>query len=103
MPIRAVLGPIPSGLDVGEPTLSVSEAVVSGAATIVNRVEEAQARLNVDASGIDINRTVDLLPVDAAGEPLTPVDIAPASVRVRLAIFTNRQTRYQKNQPVIVG
>ena len=103
VPIRAVLGPIPSGLDVGEPTLSVATAVVSGAASIVNRVEEAQARLNVDASGIDINRTVDLLPVDAGGEPLTPVDVTPATVRVRLAIFTNRQTRSLPIRPVVVG
>ncbi len=103
VPIRAVLGPIPSGLDVGEPTLSVANAVVSGAASIVNRVEEAQARLNVDASGIDINRTVDLLPVDAGGEPLAPVDVAPTTVRVRLAIFTNRQTRSLPVRPIVVG
>lgn len=103
VPIRAVLGPIPTGLDIGDPTLSVTEATVSGAASIVNRVAEAQARLNVDASGIDINRTVDLLPVDAAGEPLTPVDVAPGTVRVRLAIFTNRQTRSLPIRPVVVG
>jgi len=103
VPIRAVLGPIPTGLDIGDPTLSVTEATISGAASIVNRVAEAQARLSVDASGIDINRTVDLLPVDAGGEPLTPVDVAPATVRVRLAIFTNRQTRSLPVRPIVVG
>lgn len=103
VPIRAVLGPVPTGLDVGDPTLSVSEATVTGAASIVNRVAEVQARLSVDASGIDINRTVDLLPVDAGGEPLSPVDVAPETVRVRLAIFTNRQTRSLPVRPVVVG
>jgi YbbR domain-containing protein len=103
VPIRAVLGPIPTGLDIGEPSLSVSEVTVSGAASIVNRVAEAQARLSVDASGIDINRTVDLLPVDAAGEPLTPIDLTPATVRVRLAIFTDRQTRSLPVRPTVVG
>ncbi|MBI3746820.1 MAG: hypothetical protein HY264_09945 [Chloroflexi bacterium] len=103
VPIRAVLGPIPTGLDVGDPTLSVAEATVSGAASIVNRVAEAQARFSVDASGIDINRTVDLLPVDAGGEPLMPVDVTPAAVRVRLAIFTNRQTRSLPVRPIVVG
>ena len=103
VPIRAVLGPIPTGLDVGDPTLSVAEATVSGAASIVNRVAEAQARLTVDASGIDINRIVDLLPVDAAGEPLSPVDVAPETVRVRLPIFTDRQTRSLPVRPVVVG
>ncbi len=103
VPIKAVLGPIPTGLDVGDPTLSVSEATVTGAASIVNRVAEAQAHLNVDASGIDINRIVDLLPVDASGEPLTPVDVLPSTVRVRLPIFTNRQTRSLPLRPVVVG
>jgi YbbR domain-containing protein len=103
VPIRAVLGPIPTGLDIGDPTLSETEATVTGAASIVDRVEEAQARLSVDASGIDINRIVDLLPVDAAGEPLSPVDLEPASVRVRLAIFTDRQTRSLSVRPNVVG
>lgn len=103
VPIRAVLGPIPTGLDIGDPTLSVTEVTVRGAASIVNRVAEAQARLSVDASGIDINRTVDLLPVDAGGEPLTPVDVTPATVRIRLAIFTNRQTRSLPVRPIVVG
>jgi hypothetical protein len=41
----------------------------------VNRVAEVQARISVDASGLDVNRLIDLLPVDAAGEPLSPVDV----------------------------
>lgn len=103
VPIRAVFGPIPTGLDVGEPELSVTETTVTGPASIVNRVVEAQARMTLDASGIDINRVVDLLPVDAAGEPLDLGDLAPASVRVRLAIFTDRQTRSLPVRPVVVG
>lgn len=103
VPIRAILGHIPTGLDIGEPILSASETSVSGAASIVNRVAEAQARMNVDSSGIDINRIVDLLPVDAAGEPLLQIDLDPANVRVRLAIFTDRQTRSIPVHPVVVG
>jgi YbbR domain-containing protein len=103
VPVRAVLGPIPTGLQIGEPMLSATEVTVTGAASIVNRVAEAQARVSVDASGIDINRAVDLVPVDAGGEALTPVDLQPATVQVRLAIFTNRQTRSLPIRPVVVG
>ncbi|MES2210406.1 MAG: CdaR family protein [Chloroflexota bacterium] len=103
VPIRAVLGPVPTGLDLGEPVLSATETTVTGAASIVARVAEAQARMNVDASGIDINRTVDLMAVDAAGEPLHQVDLDPGNVRVRLAIFTDRQTRSLPVRPVVVG
>jgi YbbR domain-containing protein len=103
VPVRAILGPVPSGLDVGQPTVSETSVQVTGAASIVNRVAETQARFSVDASGIDINRIVDLLPVDAAGEPLIPVDVEPASVHVRLAIFTNRQTRSLPIRPTVAG
>lgn len=103
VPVHAVLGPVPSGLDVGEPTVSETTVQVTGAASIVDRVAEAQARLSVDASGIDINRIVDLQPVDAAGELLSPVDVEPSSVHVRLPIFTNRQTRSLPVRPTIAG
>ncbi|HET9435984.1 MAG TPA: CdaR family protein [Candidatus Limnocylindrales bacterium] len=103
VPVRAVIGPVPSGLDVGDPVLEDSEATVSGAASVVERVSEVQARLSIDASGIDINRLVDLLPVDAAGEPLTPVDVEPVSTRVRLPIFNDRQTKTLPIRPNVPG
>ncbi|MEO5919056.1 MAG: CdaR family protein [Candidatus Limnocylindrales bacterium] len=103
VPIRVEYGPVPTGLDIGEPTLSATEATVTGAASIVDRISEVQARTNLDVSGIDVNRTIDLVAVDAAGEVLIPVDISPANVRVRVPIFTNRQTRSLPVRPVVIG
>ncbi|MEO8207704.1 MAG: CdaR family protein [Chloroflexota bacterium] len=103
IPIRVAYGPIPTGLEIGEPTLSATDVTVTGAASMVDRVTEAQARMNLDASGIDINRTVDLLAVDAAGELVVPVDLEPANVKVRLPIFTDRQTRSLPVRPVVIG
>lgn len=103
VPVRVVVGPVPSGLDVGDPVAEHGEVTVTGAASIVSRVVEVQARIAVDASGIDVNRLVDLLPVDAAGEPLSPVDVEPTSTRVRLAIFTDRQTKTLPIRPVVAG
>jgi YbbR domain-containing protein len=103
VPVRAVIGPIPSGLDIGDPVVEVAEVTVTGAASIVERVAEAQARISVDASGIDVNRLVDLLAVDLAGEPLSPVDVEPASARVRLPIFSDRQTKTLPIRPNVTG
>jgi YbbR domain-containing protein len=103
VPVRVIIGPIPSGLDLGLPVVEAAEVTVTGPASVVNRVAEAQARISVDASGIDINRMVDLLPVDSAGEPLSPVDVEPTSTRVRLAIFTDRQTKTLPIRPVVAG
>lgn len=103
VPVRVVIGPVPAGLEIGEPGAEDAQATVTGAASFVDRVAEVQARISVDASGIDVNRVVDLLPVDAAGEPLLQVDVEPAATRVRLAIFTDRQTKTLPIRPVIAG
>jgi len=103
VPVVPVIGPVPSGLDVGDPVVDVSEATVRGAASLVNRVAEVQARISVDGSGVDINRLVELLPVDTAGELLSPVDVEPVSTNVRLTIFNDRQTKTLPLHPVVVG
>lgn len=103
VPIRAVLGPIPSGLDTGDPTVDAETATVSGPQSVVERVTEAQARIVVDASGIDVNQLVSLLPVDANGEVLTPVDVEPAEVRVRVPVFTDRRSKTLPVKPNVVG
>ncbi len=103
VPVRAVIGPVPSGLDVGDPVVEDEEVTITGAASIVERVAEVQARISVEASGIDVNRLVDLLPVDLAGELVAPVDVEPVSTRVRLPIFSDRQTKTLPIRPVVAG
>jgi YbbR domain-containing protein len=98
-----VIGPVPSGLDVGDPVIEDDLVTVTGAASAVERVAEAQARISIDASGIDVNRLVDLLPVDLAGEPVLEVDVVPASTRVRLPIFSDRQTKTLPIRPNVPG
>lgn len=103
VPIRAVLGPVPSGLDAGLPVVEGSIATVSGPQSVVNLVTEVQARIVVDASGIDVNQLVSLLPVDANGEVLTPVDVEPAQVRVRVPVFTDRRSKTLPVTPNVIG
>jgi YbbR domain-containing protein len=101
--IRPVLGTIPDQLDVGEPVLDEDVATVRGPDTIVARVAAVEARVSIDPSGIDVNQLVDLVPVDSAGEALAQVDVVPARVRVRVAVFTDRQTRTLPVGPIVVG
>lgn len=103
VPIRAVLGPVPSGLDTGLPVVDGATATVSGPQSVVNLVTEAQARIVLDASGIDVNALVPLLPVNANGDVLTPVDVAPAQVRVRVPVFTDRRSKSLPVTPNVVG
>ena len=103
VPVHAVLGTIPVQLDVGDPVIDLEMATVRGPDSVVARVIEVQARVSIDPSGIDINRLVDLVAVDSAGATLAPVDVVPARARVRVAVFTDRQTRTVPVNPVVVG
>ena len=103
VPIRAVMGPVPSGLDIGQPTLDATTAMVSGPESLVARVTEVQARVVIDGSGIDINQLVTLLPVDSNAEALTPVDVEPAQVRVKVPVFTDRRSKTLPVTPNVVG
>jgi YbbR domain-containing protein len=104
VPIRAVVGPAPSGLDVGDPVIEgATTARVTGPQSIVARVAEVQARVAIDGSGIDVNQLVDLLPVDANEEPLAPIDVEPAQVRVRVPVFTDRRSKTLPVTPNVIG
>lgn len=104
VPIRAVIfGPIPSGLDAGDPIVEGTTATVTGPQSVVTLVTEVQARIVVDASGIDVNQLVSLLPVDADGEVLTPVDVEPVQVRVRVPVFSDRRSKTLPVTPNVVG
>jgi YbbR domain-containing protein len=103
VPINVDRGTIPDGLDVREPVLSITEATVRGPEGVVNRVSAALARVRIDASGLDINKDIELIPVDELGQPLALVDVEPATVRVKIAVFTNRQTRSLPVNPVVTG
>ncbi|MEO5703385.1 MAG: CdaR family protein [Candidatus Limnocylindrales bacterium] len=103
VPIRAVLGPVPSGLDAGDPIVEGTTATVSGPQSVVNLVTEVQARIALDGSGIDVDQLVSLLPVDSNGNDLKPVDVEPAQVRVRVPVFTDRRSKTVPVTPNIVG
>src|SRR6185295_11802518 len=70
VPVRVILGPAPSGLDVGDPVVDIESATVSGPQSRVDSVVEVQAPVAIDASGIDIDQLVTLVAVDDSGTEL---------------------------------
>jgi YbbR domain-containing protein len=83
----------PAGFDIRAPDFLPATVTVSGAASVVRRVDRVEARIQIDASGLDFDRDVPLIPVDVLGEPLSRVDVEPTTARVRVLVFTNGQTR----------
>ncbi|HVL52924.1 MAG TPA: CdaR family protein, partial [Vitreimonas sp.] len=60
-------GELPEGLDVREPQLETDMAEIRGPSSAVARVARVEASYQVEPNGLDIDRVVDLVPVDAQG------------------------------------
>ncbi len=103
VPVSIATGEVPDGLDVREPEFDRETVQVRGPALTVQRVDRAEARVQIQPAGIDINRDVVLTPVDAQGEPVLGVDVDPSVVHVRIAVLTNGQTRTVPVTPVLEG
>jgi YbbR domain-containing protein len=106
VPIKPVLLPIPSGLDAGEPIVEQTMAVVSGPQSIVDSVREVQAPVAIDASGVDVNQLVTLVPIDDVGQALgaaTRIEVEPAQVRVRVSVFSDRRSKTLPVSPNVFG
>lgn len=86
VPVRVTHGPVPEGLSIGDTQVSQSTATVSGPQSVVMQVVAAEARVRIQSSGIDVDQLVDLVPVDGRDEVLSPVQLSPASVRVRIPV-----------------
>lgn len=106
VPVRVTLGPVPSGLDVGDPVVDVETAEVSGPQSKVDTVVEVQAPVTIDASGIDVDQSVTLVAVDDTGTELgvdSRIEIAPTQARVQVQVFTDRRSKAVPVAPVVTG
>jgi YbbR domain-containing protein len=103
VPVKVDLGTVPPGLDVREPVVSQDPVTVSGPDSAVRFVASALARVRIDPSGIDVNETVGLLPVDARGEVVDGVDVQPSAVRVTIQIGSQLATRTLPVNAVVTG
>jgi YbbR domain-containing protein len=98
MPISVDLGSVPQGITVGTPQTEPSSVTVGGARSRVQSVTSVVARVTIDASGLNIDRTVDLVPVDSNGNQVLNVELNPAIARVRVAVA---QTLANRTLPVV--
>src|SRR5919112_1520105 len=80
IPVEVVRdGTVPTGLDVRQPQLDDQAVEVSGASADVDQVDHVEAHVQIEPTGLDIDRQVDLVPVDRQGENLQQVDVEPSS------------------------
>jgi YbbR domain-containing protein len=72
----------------------------------VATVVKVQAEVPIDATGVDVNELVPLIPIDVNGDRLgvdERIEVEPAVVRVRVPVFTDRRTKTLPVTPVVAG
>lgn len=103
VPVQVNTGTPPSNLDIRPAVLDVQNVEVSGPDSVVKFVVAAQANVLIDPQGLDIDRDIPLIPVDILGNARTPVTMDPATVHVKIAVFSNRTTKPLAVNPVVTG
>lgn len=93
----AFSGTVPRGYELGAGTPSVGSVRVSGPASLVQLVESARATVNVTGLTVNIEDTVELVPVSSGGGEIRGVTIEPTSVRVAVSV---RQTSIVRTLPL---
>jgi YbbR domain-containing protein len=96
-------GAAPVGLELGDESVAPAEVVVSGPATVLDRVVSARASVVIQQSGIDVDQDVDLIAVDGLGEAVGQVDIEPRSAHVAIPVLSDAETRTLPVNPVVTG
>lgn len=96
-------GTVPAGLQVGAPVLDVTQVDAFGPESVVSLVYVAAARVRIDASGLDVDQSVDLVALDARNNVLDGVEFNPRSVHVKIQVGTQLSTRSLPVNPVVTG
>ncbi len=103
VPVQVERGDIPVNMSVGAETVDPPDARVIGPASVLARVVAARASVVVQPSGIDVDQDVELVPIDSVGDAVAQVRVEPATARVMIPIFSDRQTRQLPVNPQITG
>jgi YbbR domain-containing protein len=88
VPVEVDSGDVPDGLEIDDPVVSDEEVQVRGPASVVETVDRAVALVRIDASGIDVNEAVDVVPYDVQGRPVGTgsLDVEPETVSVQIDV-----------------
>jgi YbbR domain-containing protein len=103
VPVFLDRGEVPPTLELGTPVLSADNVTARGPRSLVSQVVRAEARVAIDASGIDVNEQVHLQAVDAAGQPVSSVELTPDTISVQIPVATQETSKTVPVQPRIAG
>jgi YbbR domain-containing protein len=84
--VTVEMGAVPEGVTTGPPQVNPQTVDVRGPSTRVAAIRAVLAPVAIDASGLNVDRQVDLQAVDEQGNQVTNVEIEPSRARVQIAV-----------------
>ncbi len=103
VPVTVDPGTIPEGWAIGTPQFSPTEVDVSGPASVVANVVAARASPVIQTSGLSIDQSLPLTPIDRLGDAVSPVKVEPDSARVKISVFPTASSRAVVVHPIVTG
>ena len=103
VPVRVAQVAPPDGLELGATTVDPAQVEISGPASVLDRVVEARANVQIQPTGINVDQDVRLVPVDAQGDAVGQVNVDPATARVTIPVFSDRDSKILPIRLLITG
>ncbi len=103
VPVNVPQVAAPDGLELGATAFEPKEVQISGPASVLDRVIEARANVLVQPGGIDVDQEVRLVPVDVLGDAVGQVNVEPATARVTIPVFSDRDSKTLTITPLVTG
>lgn len=103
IPVVVSFGAPPPGLTTGEVQVVPDTVTVSGPKSEVDTIVAVRADVVIQPSGISVDQDVPVVPVNAEGLPVAPVNLDPATVRVTIPVFQDVRNKSLPVGPVVTG
>jgi len=103
VPVRVAQVAPPDGLELGPTTVDPLQVEISGPASVLDRVVEARANVQIQPTGINVDQDVRLVPVDALGDAVGQVNVKPETARVTIPVFSDKDSKTLTISPLIMG
>jgi YbbR domain-containing protein len=81
-----VIGNPTIGYEIQTPVLSDENVLVSGPESIIETIDQITAEVNITDASEEIQRTIELIPIDADGNPVAGVSLNPVSVEATVPV-----------------
>jgi len=103
VPVSVDYGTAPESLEIGEVSVSPRTVTIRGPSTHVARVDRALAQIQIDSSGVDFSRQVQLVATDVTGERVEFIEITPSEVSVSIPVETVETNKTVPVRPDLTG